>query len=174
MSRRHSSRAPSALPLCSRQILEKRSHTGSGASRASIPGKKGCPSHVVSVVPEEVMQPPSGFGSAGGKVSCYSLGGAGFRAPGLHLSQNHSEGAAGEPALSAHCLLLTPLCAPPSGPHKGPAKQVSSAPWLLPSPLLQLTSNSFLLPGPCFLLPGPCFLLPGPCRGPAILLTSYA
>ena len=32
--------------------------------RASLPGTQGCPSHVVSVMPEEVMQPPSGFGSA--------------------------------------------------------------------------------------------------------------
>ena len=73
-------------------------------------------------------------------MSCYSLGVAGFRAPGLHLVLKLHQGVAGDPALCTHCLLFTPPCVPPSGPHEGPAKQVSPASWLFPSPLLQLTS----------------------------------
>ena len=158
--------AASALPLCSRQILKKRSHAGPGASRASIPGKHRRLSHVGSVVPEEVMQPPSGFGSARRKVSCYSLGMAGFRAPGRQpVPEPQQKGQQEIPSCAHTACCLPCFVHNHPGPTKGPAKPSQLWPLASPVPLLQLTSGSDYK----HLFPFARTLW-----GPAVLLTSYA
>lgn len=53
-------------------------------------------------------------------MSSYSLGVAGFRAPGLRLSQNHSKGAAGDPvSVLTRPAVYPALYVPPSWPCNG-------------------------------------------------------
>ena len=90
---------------------------------------------VVSVVPEEVMQSPSGFGSARRKVSCYSVGVAGFRVPGLYPVPNPQRRGSRGACLCAYAAYwFTLFCALPSRPTKGSAKYLIPGPWLLLSP----------------------------------------
>ena len=101
-------------------------------------------------VPEEVMQPPSGFGSARKKVSCYSVGVAGFRAPGLHPVPNPQHRGRRRSCLCAYTVCYLPCFVHhPLGPTKGQAKQVIPGPWLLPSPCssleVALTTNTCFL-----------------------------
>lgn len=119
--------------LLQTQILEKRSNTG--------PGLQGCLNHVVSA------------GARGSDATTLRLWVSQEESVLLQRGCGWLQGSRPAPrpkptaqrqeeilSLCIHCLLFTLLCAPPSGPHKGPSQ--ASHPWPLasPFPLLQLRS----------------------------------